>query len=72
MNIFKKASVLLLTLCAIFALTALSAAAEDDTQIDPILILSSETKLTVTVDGTISASLSMKIVSNKYLLKNET
>ena len=60
MNIFKKASVLLLTLCAIFALTALSAAAEDDTQIDPILILSSETKLTVTVDGTISASLSGK------------
>ena len=60
MNIIKKATVLLLTLCAIFTLTAIPAAALDETQIDPILILSAETNLTVFVDGKISASLSGK------------
>ena len=58
MNTIKKASVLLLSLCAVFALTALPSAAADGTQIDPILILSTETNLTVSVDGEISVSLS--------------
>lgn len=60
MKNFKKLSVLLLTLCMIAALAAPAAAIDDPVLVDPTLILSPETTLTVFVDGTESAALSDK------------
>lgn len=60
MSIVKKISVLLLTLCAVFALAASPAAAAESSQIDPNLILSPQTSLTVSVDGKIVVGLSGK------------
>ena len=56
MNMIKKTFVLLLTLCAVFAIAAFPAAA-DDVIINPELIFTPQTTFSVLVDGTASGAL---------------
>ena len=60
MRIIKKAAVLLLILCAVFAFNVFPVLAEEGVLIDPLLILTPEANLTVFVDGTANTGLSDK------------